>query len=183
MANSVGVEGMVELVYLGKQQPAVWDGNATNTRYRFGKGKERGWVDPRDAGKRGEGRGFLNVKDSKGNWLFELGTPEAAPATQKVVKGPVKGNEPTVVIGDAAPVVEAPAMVVTDDIVHPTPIEDEGEEVPVDDLPDMADMTVRDILAMDLDKAGWRKVYQVELASEKPRKSLITALEEKLASE
>lgn len=201
MAKSVGTEGMVELVYLGKQQPAVWDGNATYTRYRFGIGRERGWVDVKDAGERGKGNGLLNVKDSKGNWLFEVATQSASETTQRASSKSVVGNEPTVVVGEAVAPVEAskgpevdidrlynPPMEVGDNLVVAVDNEPDSsarlvKSVVESDIPDISDMSVRDIMALDLDKAGWRRVYEQELASDKPRKSLITALEEKLASE
>lgn len=177
MATSAGAAGMVGLVYKGKQQPTVWDGGVTNTRYRFGVGKEFGWVDVRDAGERGK-RGFLNLKDTQGNWLFEV---DSGTAVVKETVTPVltAGTNVKVLIGGTPdPVVEEVAV-----LEEPTVEEDSPANFTVQqDYPNPTEFTVTEVMAMDLTNQQWRQVYEAELAAEKPRKSLLTFLEEKLAS-
>lgn len=177
MAASTGTGDMVGLVYKGKQQPTVWDGGVTNIRYRFGVGKEFGWVDVRDAGERGK-KGFLSLKDSQGAWLFEQSADTASTEAVQTPTKQAQSDVKVVVGGEAQPVAETVQTDVT---------EETSEEVPTSptvfssDFPNPSEYNAKEIMAMELDAGQWRKVYEAELVSEKPRKSLITWLEEKLA--
>lgn len=190
MAASTGAPGFVGLNYKGKQQPTVWDGGVTNTRYRFGVGKEFGWVDIRDAGERGK-RGFLSLKDTHGNWLFE--EDKGDPVTQTVVAPPPQADV-QVVIG-VAPISGSHSTAVVHGTLTGVRVSEVSEEtdedpeiLPVvekaifDDFPNPSEYNAREVMAMELSRSQWQRIYQTELASEKPRKGLITWLEEKLAS-
>lgn len=185
MAASTGAPGMVPLKYKGKQQPTVWDGGVTNTRYRFGIGKEFGWVDIRDAGEKGK-RGFLNLKDSQGNFLFEVDGSTESPVEQKVAK-PIQ-RDVKVVIGDAPRTVAGEDVAVLDLPVETAEVvEEEGDSptlpmVSSVDFPNPSEYNAKEIMAMELTRTQWHSLYSAELAAEKPRKSLLTWLEEKLAS-
>lgn len=171
MANA-GAEGFVKLEYTGKGMTSVYDGPVTNTRYRFGKdGRTTGWVDVRDAGERGSGKGFLDEKDGKGNYIFEMieGVTSTATKTQGVEVKPASAKktatqgvvdaqiDPTVVVGEAA-----------------------GEETT--DFPDPADLNASEIRGLDLTREQWQAMYEAEMGN-KNRKSVVTYIEEKLAGE
>lgn len=163
--------GMVMLVYTGRGMTAVWDGSATNTRYRFGAdGRTRGWVYKTDAGERGK-RGFLNLKDSKGNYLFHVdetvpATPEPAPATKDVVLTPQPaGVTQTAAVAD--PTQKDPQVVI-------------GEVLP--EYPNPSDYNATEIKSLVLSKEQWGLVYKAELA-DKARKTVVTYIEEQLAAD
>lgn len=183
MAVSTGAPGFVGLNYKGKQQPAVWDGGVTNTRYRFGVGKEFGWVDIRDAGERGK-RGFLNVKDSQGNWLFEENkgdhdTPVVSSTPQADVQVVVSKVPHAVVHGTLTGVRVSEVNEVVEEDPEILPV---VERAIFDDSINPSEYNAKEIMAMELSQSQWRRLYQAELASEKPRKGLVTWLEERLAS-
>jgi len=174
MAASTGSQGMVRLQYNGKQMTAVWDGPITNTRYRFGVDRPTGWVDKRDAGEKG-GKGFLSLKDTKGGFLFELvGEETASQVTQSS-----SPQQVTVVTSEAK---AAPSEMVVVELVEEEPTTaEETSFYPVSSTVDPSEYNIAEIQAMNLDPAGWQAVYKAEMAADRPRKSLLTWLEEKLA--
>ena len=78
-----GIEGFVEIEYVGDRQLSTFTGEATNTRYRFGATRRIGFVDKRDVGERpSEGRpgsGFLALRRN-GQYLFRAVEAPPAPA-------------------------------------------------------------------------------------------------------
>lgn len=178
MTTSAGSAGFVKLLYTGKGMSSVYDGPVTNTRYRFGADRPRGWVDKRDAGERGKAGGFLNIKKSDGGWLFDVvedgdavAKKETVPANAAEVKGvevtPVKKaskgvvdiqKDPTVVIGEAP------------------------KEEPKLEFPNPSELNASEIRGLTLTKAQWQAVYEAEMA-DKNRKSVVTFIEEQLASD
>lgn len=156
---------MVKLVYTGKGMTSVWDGPKTNARYRFGvDGNTKKWVHKDDAGERGVG-GFLNERDSKGNYVFEQegGTATAAKQPESVVAAPVRASRGAVV----------------DAQVDPTVVVGEATKL---DFPNPSDLNASEIRSLVLTKEQWREMYVAELA-DKNRKSVVTYLEEMIASE
>lgn len=170
MAAPENTKSMVRLVYKGKGMTSVWDGAFTNTRYRFGMDRPKGWVYKADAGEKGR-FGFLNLTDNKGNYLFaedvlgaapsdgdgKMITPLPATAVQRAVQVAVNGQQEPVVTVTAAP----------------------QEEV---DYPNPIGLNATEIRSLVLSKDQWEKVYKDELAG-KARKSVLTFVEEQLAHE
>lgn len=168
MATPENTKGMVRLVYTGKAMTSVWDGAFTNTRYRFGADRPKGWVYRADAGEQGRS-GFLNVTDNKGNYLFtedRLGelpvevsktvTPPPAAATHKVKVSKADAQaEPVVVV---------------------TAVKEEAGS------PDPNGLNAAEVRSLVLSKEQWEQVYKAELAG-KNRKSVITFIEEQLGAE
>lgn len=176
MAVPENTTGMVKLVYQGKGMLSVWDGPVTNTRYRFGADKPKGWVYKQDAGERGR-NGFLNLKDSRGNYLFEQDGDAELPAS-----GPVITPAPAGAIQATA---QAPKQVATQNVVdiQKDPVVVIGEapkEEP--DYPDPKDLNVAEIQALELTPEQWQKVYKAELAG-LARKSALTFMEKQIASD
>ena len=200
MAPTVGAGGMVLLVYMGRGMTSVWDGPVTNTRYRFGQdGNTRGWVDKRDAGEKGKS-GFLNEKDSKGNYLFDLDqtalvaddvvdggmvrtvetvTKQETQTKEVVAEGVVITPEPAGASQGAGTATQevAPQQVAYADPIQRDPKVVVGEAVP--DFPNPDDYNATEIRSLVLSKAQWEQVYKAELAS-KNRKTVVTFIEEQL---
>ena len=170
MTASAGSAGFIYLEYTGNGLTSVYDGPVTNTRYRFGKDRPRGWVDKRDAGERGKAGGFLNVKRPDGSWLFEVlkdgdsGSKTSA-KTESVDVQPVKTATKSVVDVQVDPKV----------VVAAAP-------KPVTEFPDPSELNASEIRGLTLSKEQWRLVYEKEL-SDKNRKSVVTYIEERLADD
>lgn len=173
MTASAGSAGFVKLLYTGKGMSSVYDGPVTNTRYRFGSDRPKGWVDKRDAGERGKNNTFLNLKKSDGGWLFEV--VEDGDATAKktetkienVTAQPVKTAKQNVVDIQKDPIV----------VVSDAPKEEKKL-----DFPNPSELNASEIRGLTLTKEQWRAVYEAELA-DKNRKSVVTYIEEQLASD
>lgn len=171
MASTVGSSGMTKLEYTGKQMAAAWSGPVTGATYYFGLDKSRGWVDKRDVGERGKS-GFLNMKNkNNGTWLFQVATDNPAPAEEPIEELVVEVVSEPMLVGVAEPVGKT-VMRGTLSTVEP--------EAPAVEIPDITDMNVVEVKALQLTRDQLLEVYRVELAG-RARKGLISYLEERLA--
>jgi hypothetical protein len=173
---------MVKLEYTGKQQSTIWDGPATQVRYRFGVDRKVGWVDPRDAGERGVS-GFLKLKDRHDNWLFKLVTDdtpvvgvEATPTLQTVpgAAGGASASGTLTAGGNAVMTVVADP---SEDIVSATVVEMSAKDL---GFPDPGSLYPSDIKRLKLTKEQWEGLYRAELAG-KNRQAVKTFVEEQIA--
>ena len=192
MAPSVGVTGMVQLEYLGKQQSTIWDGPVTRTRYRFGVDRKIGWVDPRDVGTEGKD-GFLALRDRNNNFLFRLVN---APITTEMPSSgsktaPVPVGEPVLSVAAgtdtvSATVVEGNQEVLS--VVADAATQEDAVSATVvvsadaDFRYNPSEMYPSDIKRLNLNKEEWGIMYRLEMAG-KNRQTVKTFIEEKLASD
>lgn len=186
MASSVGVSGLVQIEYLGKQQSTVWDGPVTRTRYRFGVDRKVGWVDARDKD------GFLAFKDRNNSPLFALVSAPAAKEAPASTSAPEPVAEPVLSIAGtdavSATVVEGGEEVMNV-VADPATDEEAVSATVVTEAPtdanfryDPNEMYPSDIKRLNLTKSEWETLYRLELAG-KNRKTVTTYIEEKLASD
>lgn len=184
MATSVGVSGMVQLEYLGKQQSTIWDGPVTRTRYRFGVDRKVGWVDPRDVGVEGK-EGFLGLKDRNNNLLFRkvdapVAKAVAAPAEEPALSAAGAGTATATLVADEGEVLTVVAdEEAEEDAVSATIVQQQPE---THFRYNPSEMYPSDIKRLNLTHEEWGILYRLELAG-KNRKTVTTYIEEQLASE
>lgn len=172
--NTVGAVGMVRLEYLGQKMSATWDGPATGQSYTFGADKPRGWVDRRDVGERNK-NGFLNMKDRNSQWIFR---PVSDSSNGAVVSQPANDvAEPIAVVQIAEPNT-FPAVAGVAEVTGTLSV----AEKTVLSIPNITDMNVVEIKALDVTREQLVEMYKVELAN-RARKGLISYFEERLAED
>lgn len=160
ISSTVGSKGMSLLEYTGSKMSSTWTGPATHVSYRFGADKRFSWVDTRDVGERNKS-GFLNMKDSKGSWVFRMANPL-----------PQEPEQQEVSLASSPKVVEE----------IPTADSAEMRSEPKISVPNPSDLLVSQIRELDLTHDEWMEVYKLELA-DRNRKTVIVFIEEILAGE